>query len=312
MSRLGRIKAFLRKVQKFLAYDIWELDTDNLSRFKVLMLRNIRIIVLTVKNFKKENINWQAVALSFFTLLAFVPFIAMVFAVSEYIGLGEYLMDLIYSQFGRRETVDYLIGFANNIVATSRQGIYGAISFVVFMWMVVWLFICIEKSLNSIWKVRRNRVMWKRVLSYLVAMAVSPFVVIVFLSVSFTITDGINTLGMELPFMKSVSAVLVWLAFYVFMVGGLTSIYILVPNAKVRFLPAFSAASVASFAFIVIQYLYLETQVFVSRMDAIYGVFAAVPLFMIWLNMGWFIILVGSDLSYAFQNVNKYPLEDLS
>lgn len=312
MSALGRVSAFFRMLKKFLAYDIWELDTDGLSRFRTIMLRNIRIIVLTVKNFKKENINWQAVALSFFTLLAFAPFIALVFAVSEYIGLREYILNLIYTRFGQSEPVNYLIGFANNIVATSRQGIYGAISFLIFIWMVLWLFICVEKSLNSIWKVRRNRVLWKRLLTYLSAMVVAPLVVIVFLSVSFTITDGINTLGMQIPFFESVSTLLVWLAFYVFMVVFLTCVYIFVPNAKVRFLPALSAAMMASFAFIAVQYMYLETQVFVSRLDAVYGVFAAVPLFMVWLNISWFITLVGADISYALQNVNRYPLEDLN
>lgn len=312
MSVLGRVNAFFRMLQKFLAYDIWELDTDGLGRFRTIMLRNIRIIVLTVKNFKKENINWQAVALSFFTLLAFVPFIALVFAVSEYIGLREYILNLIYTQFGQSEPVNYLIGFANNIVAASRQGIYGAISFLIFIWMVLWLFVCIEKSLNSIWKVRRNRVLWKRLLAYLSAMIAAPLVVIVFLSVSFTITDGINTLGMQIPFFESVSTVLVWLAFFVFMVVFLTCVYIFVPNAKVRFIPAFSAAMIASFAFIAIQYMYLETQVFVSRLDAVYGVFAAVPLFMVWLNISWFITLVGADICYALQNVNRYPLEDLN
>ena len=72
-----------------------------------------------------------------------------------------------------------------------------------------------------------------------------------------------------------------------------------------------AAAAVSSLAFTAVQYLYLETQMFVSRMNAVYGVFAAIPLFMVWLNIGWFIILLGSELSYVFQNVDNYPLEDM-
>ena len=79
-----------------------------------------------------------------------------------------------------------------------------------------------------------------------------------------------------------------------------------------RLLPALSAALISSLAFTVVQYLYMETQMFVSRMNAVYGVFAAIPLFMVWLNIGWFIILLGSELSYVFQNVDNYPLEDLN
>lgn len=312
MARLDKANAFFKRSKQFLVNDIWEVEADNFGKFKARLIKYARIILLTVKNFKTENVNLQSVALSFFTMLAFVPFIAVIFAISNYVGLGEYLKTLIYDNFRNKEIIDYLLVFANNIIATSRQGIYGIISFVVFLWTVIWLFMRIEKSLNSIWQVRRNRVIWKRFMAYFITLAVAPFVITIFLSVSFTITDGINTVGMSIPYMESFSTFLVWLSFYVFMVAGLTCMYIFIPNAKVRFLPALSSAMIAAFAFTVIQYLYLETQLFVSRMSAIYGVFAAVPLFLVWLNIGWFVILVGSDLSYAFQNVGKYPLEDLN
>lgn len=309
---MNRIRTIFNKVKEFLSKDIWEVDAGSLSRFKAKLLKYARIVLLTATDFKRENINWQAVALSFFTIMSFVPFIAMMFAISDYVGLGDYLRGLIYDNFGHREIVDLLLGFAGNIIETSRNGVYGIISFVLFFWMVMWLLMCIEKSMNSIWKVRKNRVLWKRAVAYLIVILASPFVMTIFLSVSMTITDGLNTLGMVIPMMQSVSTLLIWLAFFVFIAAGLTFIYKFIPNAKVRFLPAMSAAIIAAFAFTVVQYLYLETQVFVSRLNAVYGVFAAVPLFMIWLNIGWFIVLVGSELSYAFQNVDKYPLEEMN
>ncbi|HIZ87660.1 MAG TPA: YihY/virulence factor BrkB family protein [Candidatus Coprenecus pullistercoris] len=302
----------IRKVLDFLRDGIWNLNLDDLGRAKAKVIRYIRIVILTAKNFTNQNVGLQAVALSFFTTMAFVPFLAMAFAIANYAGLGNYLRGLIYENFGHEAMVDQILLFADNIVETSRQGIYGIISFFIFMWMVVWLLSRVEMSFNRIWKVEKNRILWRRTLAYLVTMISSPFIIIVFLSVSLTITDGINTLGLEIPFLDSISTFLVWLAFFVFMVICLTAMYILIPNSKVRFLPAVSAAMISSFAFTVVQYMYLETQVFVSRMNTIYGVFAAIPLFMVWLNIGWFIVLLGSDLSYVFQNVDKYPLEDMS
>lgn len=301
----------IHRLVHFFKEGIWNTDTSELGRVKAKIVRYIRIIILTAKNFSRQNIGWQAVALSFFTTMAFVPFLAVAFAISNYAGLGEYLRNLIYENFGHEMIVEQILSFADNIIVTSRQGIYGVISFLVFIWMVIWLLSCVEKSFNGIWKVSRHRILWKRVLAYLIVMASSPFVIIVFLSVSLTITDGINTLGLEIPLLESMSAFLVWLTFFLFMVICATGLYMLIPNAKVRFLPALSAASIASLAFTAVQYLYLETQVFVSRMNAVYGVFAAVPLFMVWLNIGWFIILLGSELSYVFQNVDNYPLEDM-
>jgi len=88
-----------------------------------------------------------------------------------------------------------------------------------------------------------------------------------------------------------------------------SAMYKFIPNAKVDYSNALRAAVLSGAAFTVVQYLYLETQVFVTRLNAIYGAFAAVPLFMVWINMGWFIILIGAELSYAFQHVDNYNIE---
>lgn len=302
----------IRRIRDFFRDGIWDINTSDLGRVKAKVVRYIRIVILTAKNFSRQNVGQQAVALSFFTTMAFVPFLAVAFAISNYAGLGEYLRELIYDNFGHDMIVDQILSFADNIIAASQQDIYGIISSLIFLWMVIWLLSRVEWSFNRIWKVDRNRILWKRVLAYILTMTASPFIIIVFLSVSLTITDGINTLGLEIPFLSTFSTFLIWLAFYVFMVIVLGAMYVLIPNARVRLLPALSAAAISSLAFTIVQYLYLETQMFVSRMNAVYGVFAAIPLFMVWLNIGWFIVLLGSELSYVFQNVDNYPLEDMS
>lgn len=302
----------IRRIRDFFRNGIWDINTSDLGRVKAKVVRYIRIVILTAKNFSRQNVGQQAVALSFFTTMAFVPFLAVAFAISNYAGLGEYLRELIYDNFGHDMIVDQILSFADNIIAASQQDIYGIISSLIFLWMVIWLLSRVEWSFNRIWKVDRNRILWKRVLAYILTMTASPFIIIVFLSVSLTITDGINTLGLEIPFLSTFSTFLIWLAFYVFMVIVLGVMYVLIPNARVRLLPALSAAAISSLAFTIVQYLYLETQMFVSRMNAVYGVFAAIPLFMVWLNIGWFIVLLGSELSYVFQNVDNYPLEDMS
>ena len=302
----------IRRIRNFFRDGIWDINTSDLGRVKAKVVRYIRIIVLTAKNFSHQNVGQQAVALSFFTTMAFVPFLAVAFAISNYAGLGDYLRGLIYENFGHDMIVDQILTFADNIVAASQQGIYGIISSLVFLWMVIWLLSRVEWSFNRIWKVDRNRILWKRILAYVITMAASPFIIMVFLSVALSISDGINTLGLEIPFLSSISTFLIWLTFFAFMIIVLTVMYILIPNARVRVLPAVSAAVISSLAFTVVQYMYLETQMFVSRMNAVYGVFAAIPLFMVWLNIGWFIVLLGSEFSYVFQNVDNYPLEDMN
>ena len=302
----------IRKLKEFFRDGIWTINISDLGRAKAKVVRYIRIVILTARNFSHQNVGQQAVALSFFTTVAFVPFLAVAFAISNYAGLGNHLRELIYDNFGHDMIVDHILTFADNIIAASQQGIYGIISSLVFLWMVIWLLSRVEWSFNRIWKVDRNRILWKRILAYVITMAASPFIIMVFLAVALSISDGINTLGLEIPFLSSISTFLIWLTFFAFMIIVLTVMYILIPNARVRVLPAVSTAVISSLAFTVVQYLYLETQMFVSRMNAVYGVFAAIPLFMVWLNIGWFIVLLGSELSYVFQNVDNYPLEDMN
>ena len=302
----------IRRLKEFFRNGIWDINTSDLGRAKAKVVRYIRIVLLTARNFSHQNVGQQAVALSFFTTMAFVPFLAVAFAISNYAGLGDHLRELIYDNFGRDTVVDHILTFADNIIAASQEGIYGIISSLIFLWVVIWMMTRIEWSFNRIWKAGRNRILWKRILAYIITIVASPFIIIVFLSVALSISDGINALGLEIPLLSSISTFLVWLAFCVFMVIVLTVMYILIPNARVRLLPALSAAAISSLAFTVVQYLYMETQMFVSRLNAVYGVFAAIPLFMVWLNIGWFIVLLGSELSYVFQNVDNYPLEDMS
>ena len=292
----------IRRFKEFFRDGIWDINTSDLGRAKAKVVRYIRIVLLTARNFSHQNVGQQAVALSFFTTMAFVPFLAVAFAISNYAGLGDHLRELIYDNFGRDTVVDHILTFADNIIAASQEGIYGIISSLIFLWVVIWMMTRIEWSFNRIWKAGRNRILWKRILAYIITIVASPFIIIVFLSVALSISDGINALGLEIPLLSSISTFLVWLAFCVFMVIVLTVMYILIPNARVRLLPALSAAAISSLAFTVVQYLYMETQMFVSRLNAVYGVFAAIPLFMVWLNI----------LSYVFQNVDNYPLEDMS
>ena len=294
----------IRRLKEFFRDGIWDINTSDLGRAKAKVVRYIRIVLLTARNFSHQNVGQQAVALSFFTTMAFVPFLAVAFAISNYAGLGDHLRELIYDNFGRDTVVDHILTFADNIIAASQEGIYGIISSLIFLWVVIWMMTRIEWSFNRIWKAGRNRILWKRILAYIITIVASPFIIIVFLSVALSISDGINALGLEIPLLSSISTFLVWLAFCVFMVIVLTVMYILIPNARVRLLPALSAAAISSLAFTVVQYLYMETQMFVSRLNAVYGVFAAIPLFMVWLNIGWFIVLLGSELSYVFQNVD--------
>ena len=305
MSSKKHIKEFFKNIKYFFSSEIWTLDGNDLSRIKSRFLKRIRVTFITLRYFKKESLGWQAVSLSFFTTMAFIPFVAVVFSLTNGFGLDVYLKNLLYQNFTNQEMIDTVISLADNIITTSQQGPYGFISFLAFVWLVIWLMLCVERSFNTIWKVEKSRVLWKRMASYLTILILSPFVIILFLSMFASISSSATSLGSLIPFFDTRKA-LMWNIFIIFAILLFTSMFMFIPNAKVKFLPAFKAAILSALAFALVQFLYLETQIFVSRMNSVYGVFAAVPLFMVWVNLGWFIILIGSDISYALQNVDNY------
>ena len=271
--------------------------------------RQLKIVAFTLDNYSKLGLNWQAVALSFFSTMAVVPLIAVIFSITDGFGISNILYDLIHKYFSNQEIINLFLGFANNILASTDYSLYGIISFAVFLWLVVWLMLCVERSFNNIWFVETSRVWWKRAMSYFLILLMAPFVSILFLGMAVVISDGIKNMWMvEIPFLD-MRDIIQWLIFYGVAALIFATMFKFIPNAKVKFSNAFKAALLASAAFTIVQFFYLETQIFVTRINAVYGVFAAIPLFMVWVNLGWFIIIIGAQISYSIQNLGQYPRE---
>ena len=271
----------------------------------------MKVLLLTIKTFSGEKIGFQAVALSFFSTMSVVPFIAIVFAITGGFGLDDKLREFLYGYFtNSQQIIDTVIGFAQNIIETAQSGAMGLISSLMFVWIVIWMMMNVERVFNNVWKVQKSRNLFRR-LSVIIAMLfVSPFVVLVFFGGSFVYSHALSYLGLDVETFSAFKTILTWTMFGVLAVFTFSAMYKFIPNSPVDYSNALRAAAFSGLAFTVMQYLYLETQVFVTRLNGIFGVFAAIPLFMVWINIGWFIILIGAELSYAFQHVEDYNLED--
>ncbi len=307
---MNRIRHFSSSVRQFFAQDIWKVNLEELSRAKAKTIKYIKVLLITIKTFSAEKIGFQAVALSFFGTMAVVPFVAVAFAVTDGFGLSDKLRELLYANFdGHQEIIDVLLTYANNIITTSQSNAMGLISALVFVWLIIWMMMCVERVFNNVWRVRKSRNFFKRFGFYLLILFIAPFIVMLFFSGSIIYTDAFKSIGLGVAYFDTLSSLLAWLIFYVIATLTFSAMYKFIPNFKVRYSHALRAAAISAIAFTLLQYLYLETQVFVTRLNMVYGAVAAIPLFMFWMNFGWFIILFGAELSYAFQNVNNYNLE---
>ena len=299
-----------RRVRKFIAEDIWHLDIEDFSRAKARSIKYLKVLIITIKTFSAEKIGFQAVALSFFGTMSAVPFLAVVFAITGGLGLADKLRELLYEYFSNsQETIDMVLGFANNIIDTAQSSAMGLISALLFVWLVFWMMISVERVFNNVWRVRKSRNIFKRISFYIAILIIAPFVIMLFFSGSIVYSNLLKDTGLDLEYFESIASILAWLLFYIVAALTFSAMYKFIPNHKVLYSNALRASAISALAFTVLQYLYLETQLFVTRLNMVYGAVAAIPLFMFWMNFGWFIILFGAELSYAYQNVDNYNID---
>ena len=300
-----------RRLKRFFSDDIWTLEMEELSRAKARFIKYMKVMMITIKTFSSEKIGFQAVALSFFSTMSVIPFVAIVFAITGGFGLADKLKEFLYDYFNNsQQVIDTVLGFAQNIIHAAESSAMGLVSALLFFWIVVWMMMNVEKVFNNVWMVQKSRNLFRRLTVIISMLAVSPFIVMVFFGGSFVYSHALEYLGLDVETFSTFKTVLTWTLFGMLATGTFSVMYKYIPNAAVDYSNALRAAVFSGMAFTLMQYLYLETQVFVTRLNGIYGAFAAVPLFMIWINIGWFIILIGAELSYAFQHVDNYNLED--
>ena len=299
----------IRKVRSFLSEDIWNENLNNLSRMRAHFIKDLRVLVVTIKTFSAEKIGFQAVALSFFCTMAAVPVMAVAFAITGGLGLEDTLKQLLVSNIPNQQAVDTLFGYAQNVIDTAQSSPVGLVSALLFTWLVLWMMMCVESVFNNVWRVNKSRNIFKRLTFYLVIMGLSPFVVLLFFTGAIVYSNVLDVLVPDVVFSENIKNFLGWVVFAAVSVMTFSAMYKFIPNHYVRYKDALKAALLSGVLFTILQYLFLETQIFVSRLNTIYGAVAAIPLFMFWLNFGWFIILIGAELSYAFQNVDNYNLD---
>ena len=292
--------------------ELWTLDTTDSTRAWKNLVRFVKLVRITFQTFAENRMGFQCVSLSYFCTLAIVPLMAVIFTVTGGLGLTDKLLEVLYKSIpANPELITMIMDKAVNIVDTAKSGVVGFIGALTFLWAVIWLMFQVERIFNNVWGIRKiPRKMYKRFSFYLIAILLIPFIVIVFGIGIVYYTNLTNLIGLDLGDVKHLPEFLGWVATYVVSVFTFSMMYKWIPAAKIKYINALKAALVSGLVFVLFQYIYLETQVFVSRLNDVYGVLAAVPLFLIWLNFSWQIIIYGAELTYSYENIDTYQLND--
>ena len=297
---------WITRIVRFLTHDIWLLNEQDFSRWKGKLVKDAKTIILMVNTFSDQKISYQITALAFRSMLAVVPAIAIGLYLTDTLGLRDRFATVLYANLGEERLIQGLLNAADNIVNVAQSGLFGFISMASFVWIVLSLMITVRQVFNNVWKVDREQY-FLRMIGIIIGITIlAPFVVLLFFSGSVVYSHVLDLLfPAKLMFSDHLKSFLSWLTFAAVSVLVFTLMYKYIPGTKVRFRYALKAALISGIAFTAVQYLYLETQVMVAKQSAVYGVLAALPLFMVWLNLGWTLVLYGAELSYAFQNVER-------
>ena len=313
-KQLNRAKAFVRWVRiqigrliRFLTHDMWLMNHNDLNRWKGRLVYDTKVVYLMMNTFTDQKISYQVTALAYQSMLSVVPFLAIAFWLTAGVGMSDMLADFLYANVNNEKLINALMNAADNILATAESGLFGFISMLSFVWILIWLMISVRKVFNNVWRVEKEQNFLKSLGIGFGVLLLSPFVIILFFSGTVVYS---SVLDLIIPGDSFISAhlknLLSWTLFALGAILIMTMMFKWIPGTKVRYRNAFKAAVVSGIGFTAIQFLYLETQVMVAKQSAVYGVLAALPLFMVWLNFGWTIILYGAELSYAFQHVKEH------
>jgi membrane protein len=301
------------KILQFITTDIWRIRLKDISRSKSFFLKQLRIIVLAVRGFDEDRCQLRASALTFYSLLSIVPVIAILFGIAKGFGFQEVLEKDLLDKFAAHEAVlVQVMDFAKSLLETTQGGLIAGIGLAVLFWTVIKVLGSIERSFNNVWGVKSPRPWSRKFTDYIAVILIAPILFILSSSITVFITSQVTFITEKfalLGFFSSLIFFLLKLLPYCIVWILFTFIYIFMPNTKVRFASGLVAGIVAGSVYELVQWGYITFQVGVAKYNAIYGSFAALPLFLVWLQASWLVVLFGAEISFSHQNVDTYEFE---
>lgn len=298
------------RLLNFITFDLFRISETEVSKSRFTMLNILKTVVLAIRRFSEDRLMNMASALTYSTFLSIVPMFAVIFAIARGFGFEN----IILGQLGnyvhqQNEVLNLLVGFVDSYLNNTKNGIFVGVGLVLLFWTLINLIINIEYSFNRIWEIKKSRKLTKKLIDYFSMFIIFP----IFLILSSGFSVFLATIFKDIQdyvILTSVIKFLIKLAPYFITWAMFTGIYLYMPNTKVQFKYAFISGIIAGTAYQLFQMIYINSQIFLSNYNAIYGSFAALPMFLIWLQISWTICLVGVEITYLGQNVQNFDFEE--
>ena len=291
---------------------IWNINEKRLSGPERLLLSIVKRFVITWECITKNHIMSYASALTYSSMLATVPVLAIVFAIARGFGFDTIIETRLRSSFeSNPDIADTILFFVDSYLQHTKGGVFIGIGIIFLLYTLISLTSNIEEAFNTIWFVKRSRTIFRQVIDYFSVFLILPFVVVItsgvsiFLQTFRTLLPDIQLLSKTMTFFLHVSP-------FFFAVLAFMLLFTLMPNTRVKWRNTILPSIITGTVFMAVEWLYVHYQIKLSAYNAIYGSFAAIPLFMLWLQISWCICLFGAQFCYANQSLQTYAFERIS
>lgn len=273
-------------------------------------LNVLRTVNLSVQSFMSRDIQTQACAMTYRTMLAVVPALALILAIGRGFGFQSMLQEELYKLFpAQHRAIEIMLNFVDSYLSQASEGIFVGIGLLFLIWTLISLLSNVEDTFNLIWGQKDGRSIWRKVSDYTAMLLILPVLMICASGINLLLSSTLNAI-FHFSFMtpivswilEAASWVMIWLFF--------AAVYMLVPYTKVKFVNACISGVIAGTGFMVLQWLFVTGTLYVTRYNAIYGSFAFLPLLLLWLQLVWMIVLAGAVVCYSSQNVFAFNLDN--
>lgn len=292
---------FWDRLRIFLLHDLWHLDTHELTRRKLFLMRQLQLAIIVVRGFVSDGCMLRASALTYATLLSIVPLLALMFSLIKGFGGQNILEPLLFKVFthGSEEVIGAILSYIEN---TNFRRL-GTVGLVILVATVLALLSNIEKSFNHIWGVKETRTLIRRFSDYFSVVLLSPLLIVAALSLTTTLrSQALVQKMLETAVIGEALLLLFNVLPYLAVWAAFTFMYLFMPNTRVKLRAALVGGVFGGTLWQLAQWAYVNFQIGVSRYNAIYGTMAALPILIVWLYVSWMIVLFGLELTYAVQN----------
>ncbi len=293
-----------KDLKLFFEQKIWTLRPSQVNPWLWRFYCVIKVILLSIKQSGRDKLFIRASALTYNTALSSIPFLAILFAIARGFGVEKMLEDRFRAEISSQEA-DIILNWVNSYLLHAQSGIFVGAGFLVLIWALFMLISSIESNFNDMWQVQSARSIYRKITDYFSMFLLLPLLLVIYSGVTILMTSYMrDILGFELlaPLLQFGLKLVPTLLICAIFLG----IYVFIPNTTVKVRYAILPAIVAGLSFQLFQYFYINTQIWFSSYNAIYGSFAAIPLFLLFTQISWTICLFGVVLCFSSQNLSYY------